>query len=113
MKLRLLLNIGKDDARRLELDRTLAGEVVSVKQEVADELLRNCWATEASASDEVRERADVKATPSGSAALEPAFDSMTKEDLKAYADEHKVPGVHPSMTKDDMVRAIRKAGPAR
>jgi hypothetical protein len=39
----------------------------------------------------------------------PDFDSMTKEELKAHADEQGYEGVTSSMTKDDMLRAVKKA----
>lgn len=78
MKLRLLLNLGKDDARRigLDLDEAREGETVDVKQEQADELLRKGWATEAGDDRKARdaERADVQASPSGSAKLTGADD---------------------------------------
>jgi hypothetical protein len=45
-KLKLTLNIGDVDARRLDLDKRMAGEVVSVKEDVATELLKRGWGVE-------------------------------------------------------------------
>lgn len=44
MKLTLTLNIGKLDANRLGLEKTLEGETVDVPQKAADELIRRGWA---------------------------------------------------------------------
>jgi hypothetical protein len=46
-------------------------------------------------------------------AAEPDLDGMTKDELKAHADAHKVDGVTLAMTKDEMLRAIKKAARAR
>jgi hypothetical protein len=45
MKVRLNLNIGNIDAKRLELSETQEGKVLNVGPEVGDELLRRNWAT--------------------------------------------------------------------
>jgi hypothetical protein len=44
MKLTLATNIGAKDAKRLGLDKTLRGDAVTVKDDVADLLLKNGWA---------------------------------------------------------------------
>ena len=46
MKLKLQLNIGTVDAKRLDLEKTKDGEVVDVKKETATELLKRGWAVE-------------------------------------------------------------------
>ena len=46
MTLRLTLNIGTEDARRLGLKATHEGETVDVSGEVAEELLKRGWASE-------------------------------------------------------------------
>jgi hypothetical protein len=51
VKVKLDLNIGSVDARRLGLTRTLAGSVVDVSDDVGRELLANLWAREATAKD--------------------------------------------------------------
>lgn len=38
------------------------------------------------------------------------FESMTKEELQVHADTHRIAGVNTSMTKDEMIRTIKKAG---
>jgi hypothetical protein len=40
---------------------------------------------------------------------DPDFAGMNKEDLKAFSDERGYEGVTSSMTKDEMVKAVRKA----
>ncbi len=46
MTLKLTLNIGTEDAKRLGLKATHEGEAVDVSGEVAEELLKRGWATE-------------------------------------------------------------------
>ena len=46
MKLKLILNIGTDDAKRLGLEATHEGDTVEVSGPVAEELLKRSWATE-------------------------------------------------------------------
>lgn len=46
MRVKNAVNIGKPDAVRLGLDRTLAGETNDVKKEAADEMLANGWAVD-------------------------------------------------------------------
>lgn len=41
---KLTLNIGAKDARRLNLEKTLRGETVKVSKQVEDELIQNGWA---------------------------------------------------------------------
>lgn len=107
--LKLTLNIGVKDARRLNLEKTLEGQTVSVEKEVADELLRNGWAVEPTAKVEVPGVPGVPGAPAPAPADIPDFDAMTKEDLKAFADDYGVPNVTMAMSKDDMVRALKKA----
>lgn len=128
-KLKLLLNIGKRDAQRLGLQETLAGKSVSVAADVADEMLRRGWATEPD-----RDAPAPHAAPTTSATLPPAqpqgppvgpgpgpspnppappapdLDAMTKDELKAHADRLKIDGVTLAMTKDEMIKVIKKAG---
>jgi hypothetical protein len=114
--LKLSLNIGKKDAPRLGLtDKTLAGDVVTVKDEAADEMLAKGWAVEPG-REAPAEAAPRGATPpagtpppTGHAPAEDFFDGMTKEDLKAYADDFGIAGVTMAQTKDEMVKAIKKA----
>jgi hypothetical protein len=123
--LKLLLNIGDRDAPALGLTRTKEGDVVSVDDKTATILLERGWATDPG-SDEPAPQAkptssttppvkDIVAAQSSqaahSAASAPAedFDGMTKEDLKAYADDYGIAGVTMAMTKDDMVKAVKKA----
>lgn len=70
---KLALNIGTTDAKRLGLDRTLAGETVSVSPEAAKELLLNGWATEPDSDH-----------------LDPAAKPIASSDLKT------VPNANPS-----------------
>lgn len=58
MRLKLTLNIGKADARRLNLKQTAAGAVVDVGPPVSDELLKRGWGVEAT-----EEPAKLKAVP--------------------------------------------------
>lgn len=44
MRVKLLLNIGYGDARRLELDASEEGEIVNVKDEAGKELVARGWA---------------------------------------------------------------------
>ncbi len=46
MRVRLLLNIGTADAKRLELKETLAGKTVDVTDEAGAEMLKHGWATD-------------------------------------------------------------------
>ena len=39
----------------------------------------------------------------------PDFDSMTKADLQAFAEQNQIDGVTSSMTKDEMVKTVSKA----
>ncbi len=100
MRLKLALNIGDKDAKRLELDKTQAGDIVEVKKEAADEMLLRGWGVDPTGTREV-----IDVTPG---APELDFDTMTKEDLKTFADENKVEGVTQTMNKDDMLRAVKK-----
>lgn len=67
MELKLLLNLGTPDAKRLGLEKTkMAGDVVDVDQDVADELLRRGWAAsveDAEGGDGGPGRPDASATP--------------------------------------------------
>jgi hypothetical protein len=114
-KLKLALNIGTADAQRLGLDKVKAGETVDVEsKEAADELLHKGWAVEPG-----QDAPQVAAAPAPAPVVAavpvgpPDFDAMTKEDLKAYADDQKIDGVTMAMAKDDMVRHIKRAKPAR
>lgn len=49
MRLTLAVNIGTEDNRTLNLEKTLAGETVEVTDKVADILLKRGWATAAPA----------------------------------------------------------------
>jgi hypothetical protein len=102
MRLRLLLNIGDDDVRRLDLEKRFEGETVDVKQAVADELLRRRWATDAV---EVQQAPK----PAAAAAQLPDLSLMTKAELQAYADDKKIDGVNMGMTKDEMISAVEDA----
>ncbi len=46
MRIKLLLNIGVPDARRLGLTKTLADDVVDVKDDAAKELITRGWGTD-------------------------------------------------------------------
>jgi hypothetical protein len=43
----------------------------------------------------------------------PDLDAMTKDELKAHADAHGIEGVSLAQTKDEMVKAIKKAATGR
>jgi hypothetical protein len=101
MRLRLLLNIGDDDVRRLDLEKRFEGETVDVKQAVADEMLRRGWATDAA---EMR-TTEVAAAPETG----PNVDEMTKEELKAFADANAIEGVTMEQHKDEMVKTVKRA----
>jgi hypothetical protein len=103
VKLRLLRNIGDDDARRLDLENRMEGETIDAKQPVADELLRRGLATDAAAPPRAT------AAPAAAVAVPPDFDAMTKEDLQSYADKQGIEGVSLAMRKDDMIAAIEEA----
>ncbi len=62
MKLKLTLNIGKDDARALSLRKTNEGDVVDVPPDVADVLLKRGWGVDPSAAPE-DDRVDLRAVP--------------------------------------------------
>jgi hypothetical protein len=108
VKLRLLRNIGDDDARRLDLENRMEGETIDAKQPVADELLRRGLATDAATPLRATATpAPAVAVPPGTAP--PDFDAMTKEDLQSYADKQGIEGVSLAMRKDDMIAAIEEA----
>jgi hypothetical protein len=75
-----LLNIGTPDAKRLDLKKTLAGEVVDVSDDAGDELIKHGWAT-----DRLEEDKD-KATP---AAPAPSARPVSSAELH---DEPRGPG---------------------
>lgn len=113
-RLKLLLNLGKPDAARLGIDFAEAreGKVVTVDDEVGNELLTKGWA--ADPNDERFKAAAaapaVAATPAAPqvAPPPPDFDAMTKEELKAFADDKKVEGINMAMHKDEMVRLLKR-----
>lgn len=94
MKLTLSMNIGAKDAKRLGLDKVLRGEVVTT--------------TNKAAIDELRRRGLVIETTADAPATAVDFDAMTKEELKAYADDHGIEGVTTSLTKDETLKAVKK-----
>jgi hypothetical protein len=118
--LKLALNIGVPDAKRLGLTKTMQGETVSVSGEVADELLKRGWAFDPSTgalSDEATPTSSATPRPGEAQApegAEPAdFDAMTKEELHEHAKAHNIEGVAMSQNKDDMVRVIKRASRTR
>lgn len=118
--LTLLLNIGKPDAQRLGLDKTLAGESVSPGPEAAAELLRRGWAAEAGSDRPAPQAAPVsssglQATPTvqaspGAPKLKatdlPDLATLTKAELEALARKHGIKDVHAGLSKDDMIAGI-------
>src|SRR5690349_4484889 len=75
MKLKLLLNIGSIDARRLGLKHTLEGQTVDVPKPVADELLAKGWA--------VPPGTDAEDAADGEIAAVPAAPLLTSTQLPA------------------------------
>lgn len=114
MKLKLTTNLGLHDAGRFGLDHDKAteGAAVDVKQDAADELLRRGWALDPATYDARYKGKPEPKVEAGAAAPTlppvPDFDAMSVQDLKAYADANKVPGLSPTSPRDDMVKAARK-----
>jgi hypothetical protein len=119
--LKLALNIGVPDAKRLGLKKIMAGETVDVSGEAADELLKRGWAFDPGTG-----QLSADATPTSSATPEvgeadrdgggdePAdFDAMTKEELVEHARTHNVEGVSMAQNKDDIIRAVKRASRKR
>ncbi|HEX6985676.1 MAG TPA: hypothetical protein VF170_09875 [Planctomycetaceae bacterium] len=107
MKLTLSRNIGVQDARRLGLDPAKAKEGRTVD------------VTDRKAIDELRSRGLVIETAAEGTSVEvraaetPDFEAMTKDELKAHADANAIEGVTLAMSKDEMVKAVKKASKAR
>lgn len=103
-RVKFLLNIGRKDAARLDLDADKAreGAVINVSSEIADELLKHGWAVGASGES-------AAAAAPESAPAPPDFDAMTKEELHAFAQSHGIEGVSMAMHKDEQVRLIKRA----
>jgi hypothetical protein len=99
-KLKLQLNIGTGDARRLGLEKTRAGETVSVEKEAADEMLSKGWAIEPGQEPPA---------PPGAPQGPPDLEALTKEELVEFAQAHKVEGVTMAMIKEEIIRTIRRA----
>ena len=120
MKLKLTINIGVPDATRMNLANTLEGETVDVKPAVADELLKRGWGMDPAAYDAAAEAAAKGApvrtiVPPAAPIATPEsvdFDTMTKDELKSYADANKVAGVTPMMTKDEILKTVKKSAGA-
>lgn len=104
-RIKLLLNIGVGDCKKLDLepDEARAGEVVDVSKEAHELIIKNNWGVEPKAADTIR--ADTTATKT---AAQDDLDEMTKEELKAHADKLRLPGVTMAQSKDEMIFAIRK-----
>lgn len=95
MKLTLSMNIGAKDAKRLGLDKVRRGEVVTTTNKAAIEELR-------------RRGLVIETADAASTAATPDFDAMTKDELKAYADDHGIEGVTTSLTKDETLKLVKK-----
>lgn len=124
-RLKLRINIGIPDARRLGLDPAAAreGSTIDVADEAAAELLRRGWAEEPPAGGpavglKAIPPVDLRADADGNVDDDdddsdddgtPDLESMTKDELKAYADEYGIPGVTTHLTKAEMVELIRRA----
>lgn len=116
--LRLLLNIGKRDAQRLGLKETLAGKSVTVEPDAADEMVRRGWAVEPDRDrDHDHDAPALEAVPTTSATLAPSKptppEEMTIEELRAHAEALKIPGLAPSASKDEILKALKKVDKPR
>jgi hypothetical protein len=121
--LKLALNIGVPDAKRLGLTKTAQGETVSVSGEVADELLKRGWAFDPSTgqlSDEATPTSSATPRPGeaqipegAEPAAPPDFDAMTKEELHEHARANNIEGVTMAQNKDDMIRTVKRASRTR
>lgn len=124
-KLKMLLNLGTDDARRLGLDpeEARAEKTVNVDQDVADVLLRNVWAATEDDKPNCRrsQRFDMdrpgsmpgQPTEAGQAALEDEQDDDdTQTQAGAQTQAQTRSPDFDAMTKDEIQRyaADRKIG---
>lgn len=141
MKLTLALNIGSRDAKRLGLKKTQRGDEVSASKEVEDILLKNGWAIRSGADGPDPEAVKIARQPTNAGTFPtrepryspigtastgdtgggnedgeeegPDFDSMTKADLQSYAERNSIDGVTASMSKDDMLKAVKRGAKAK
>lgn len=104
--LRLATTPSDAEARRLGLEGKHEFDLVTVDDDVADELIRRRWADTPEPQPRPRGAAPASHREEDEA---PNLVAMTRDDLLAHADKHKVPGVGPTMTKDQIIKAIEKA----
>jgi hypothetical protein len=120
--LKLMLNIGVPDAKRLGIDKVRAGETVTPgTQEAYDEMVAKRWGLPAEQADAeiaamqamVPGVPPVALVPVQAAAQPPDFDAMSKEELTAYAADRKIDGVTPAMSKEDAAKVLKRATKVR
>lgn len=128
MQLKLTTNLGSVDAKRIGVDpeKATEGATVNVDSKAAEELIARGWAVDPGRKAPATHRAnsaEFSETPGDVLGREadaeigsddesddepPDFDTMTKDELKTFADAHGIEGVTMAMAKDDMLRAVKR-----
>lgn len=113
MKVKLLANLGEKDATaaQLEQDKAIEGATVNVPSKVAEAFIKRGIAADPAGAKDFNKVERPEAADDGAEdGDETDLESLTKHELKAYADEHGIEGVTMAMAKDDMIAAIQAAG---